>query len=197
MHQHVTRGDGILESFLSKKRAAMANKLIPDSARKGRILDIGCGSYPFFLINTKFREKHGIDPFVKLSKSYGKITLKKQDLEEKPRTSYPDNYFDVVAMLAVFEHLQQKKLTAVLREIHRILKPGGRLILTTPCPWTDGLLKIMARTGLGSKEEIHEHESTYPHKAIRHYLEKAGFDGKKTVLGYFELWLNNWGYAVK
>jgi len=90
----------------------MANKLIPDSARKGRILDIGCGSYPFFLINTKFREKHGIDPFVKLSKSYGKITLKKQDLEEKPRTSYPDNYFDVVAMLAVFEHLQQKKLTA-------------------------------------------------------------------------------------
>ncbi|MDP2947815.1 MAG: hypothetical protein Q8N88_06895, partial [Nanoarchaeota archaeon] len=57
-----TRGTGLLEKYLAKKRAHMANKLIPESLRRGRILDVGCGETPFFLLNTKFNEKYGIDP---------------------------------------------------------------------------------------------------------------------------------------
>ncbi|MBU1146731.1 MAG: hypothetical protein KKD11_00055 [Candidatus Omnitrophica bacterium] len=54
----------MLEVFLSKKRADIVNKLIPSSHRKGRILDVGCGEYPYFLVNTEFNGKYGIDRLV-------------------------------------------------------------------------------------------------------------------------------------
>jgi len=56
-----TRGKGLLEPFLARMRAKTANGLIPDELRSGRILDIGCGSYPYFLSHTAFEEKHALD----------------------------------------------------------------------------------------------------------------------------------------
>ena len=42
MKNHFTRGSGILEGFLSKKRTEKANSLISKSLTNGKILDIGC-----------------------------------------------------------------------------------------------------------------------------------------------------------
>ncbi|HBE45379.1 MAG TPA: hypothetical protein DDW17_08060 [Deltaproteobacteria bacterium] len=42
----------------------MANSFISPYLRQGRILDIGCGSFPYFLKNTEFAEKYGIDKTV-------------------------------------------------------------------------------------------------------------------------------------
>jgi hypothetical protein len=42
------KGTFSIEGFLAKQRASMANRLISGSHRKGRILDIGCGEWPFF-----------------------------------------------------------------------------------------------------------------------------------------------------
>ena len=56
-----TRGKGLLEPSLARLRANRANQLIPKSLRDGRILDIGCGSYPYFLSHTSFQEKFAID----------------------------------------------------------------------------------------------------------------------------------------
>src|SRR5262249_50924979 len=56
-----TRGTGKLEGFLAGRRARMADELIPERCREGRVLDIGHGSTPSFLIQTRFRERHGID----------------------------------------------------------------------------------------------------------------------------------------
>src|SRR5690606_39096124 len=44
--------------------------------------------------------------------------------------SYPDNHFDFVVLADVIEHLQQPNL--MLQEIKRVLKPGGKAIVTTP-----------------------------------------------------------------
>ena len=57
----MTRGKGLLEPMLADLRAQRANKLIPSSLRTGRILDIGCGTYPYFLAHTSFAEKFAID----------------------------------------------------------------------------------------------------------------------------------------
>lgn len=50
---------------------------------------------------------------------------------EKDRFPYPDNTFDVVIFAEIIEHMLNDPC-AVLREIHRVLKPGGKIILTTP-----------------------------------------------------------------
>lgn len=43
---------------------------------------------------------------------------------------FPDNHFDFVVLADVIEHLQQPDL--MLKEIKRVLKPGGKAIITTP-----------------------------------------------------------------
>lgn len=50
---------------------------------------------------------------------------------EDGRFPYPDGHFDLVLFCEVLEHLTHDPLPA-LREIHRVLKPGGGLVLTTP-----------------------------------------------------------------
>ncbi len=60
---HVARGHGVLERYLAKK-AVTAGRLMSVGSGKGRILDIGCGMYPYFLLSSSFTEKHGIDQCV-------------------------------------------------------------------------------------------------------------------------------------
>jgi len=200
MHSHVTRGFGLFETFLAKKRAEMANNLIPKKARKGRILDVGCGSFPHFLLSTHFKEKHGVDLMVHKNMvpqhTRGKIFLKKINLH-KEKITYPDNYFDVVVMLAVLEHIDRKKLPQLLQNINRMLKKNGVLILTTPSPWATGLLWALSRTYLISKEEIDDHKELLSNGDITHQIEKAAFSSQNIQQGYFELGWNMWFVAKK
>lgn len=193
----VTRGSGLLEVFLAKKRAKLANSLILNSHRSGRILDVGCGSYPYFLTTTKFKEKYGIDPSVNLSlvKDAG-IILKKIKINKKA-IPFANNYFDVVTMLAVFEHINQDELILVIKEIKRVLKKDGKLIITTPAPWSNNLLHTMAMVGLISSEEIHEHKHNHPKSKIENLLAEAGFEKSKIKSGFFELYMNIWFTAKK
>lgn len=43
---------------------------------------------------------------------------------------FPDNEFDLVFAHSVFEHLEDQ--IAIMEEMHRILKPGGRIVITVP-----------------------------------------------------------------
>lgn len=190
-----TRGSGLLEVFLSKKRADKANELIPHSYRQGKILDIGCGMYPYFLISTEFREKYGIDPSLETTDIKG-VDLRSIDISSS-RLPFNSETFDVVTMLAVFEHLDNENLKQVLKEIKRVLKKNGKLILTTPAPWSDKLLHFMARGGLISKEEIHEHKHNHSKEKIENILTKAGFVEKNIDSGYFELGMNIWLTAIR
>lgn len=47
-------------------------------------------------------------------------------------SSFQSNFFDVVFLIEAIEHLTDKYLFPTFEEIHRILKPGGRIIVTTP-----------------------------------------------------------------
>jgi SAM-dependent methyltransferase len=195
----VTRGYGLLEGFLARKRAKMANKLISPRLRKGRILDIGCGTYPFFLFNTSFSEKYGLDKAVQESDfdtfQKDRIHLKRYDVEQEGIIPFDNGYFDVVTMLAVFEHIEPEKLVGVVREVHRILKSGGVFIITTPASWTDGLLRLMAKLRLVSPVEIEEHKDTYTAQKIASIFERAGFPKELINYGYFECFMNIWAIS--
>jgi SAM-dependent methyltransferase len=47
------------------------------------------------------------------------------------RAPFEDNFFDVILSVEVMEHVED--LDAYLNDIHRLLKPGGTFIWTTPC----------------------------------------------------------------
>lgn len=190
----MTRGYGFFEDFLARKRTCVADRLIPVALRRGRILDIGCGAYPYFLSKVDFKEKYGLDQ--NLNESYKgqfeEINLQMFNMEAERAIPFQNAYFDVVTMLAVCEHLPPELLAEKFTEVHRILKPGGRFIITTPSPWTFFILSIMARLRLISPMEIKDHKCLYPRFKICNILNQGGFGLKKIKSGYFELFMNTW-----
>jgi SAM-dependent methyltransferase len=190
-----TRGKGLLEPTLARWRAQRANQLIREDLRSGRILDIGCGSFPYFLSHTYFAEKFAIDQVTPSVE--GNIHWHMLDLNAAPSLPFDDQFFNVVTMLAVTEHLNPDSLVLLFRDVYRVLRPGGTLILTTPASWSDGLLHFMAHVGLVSKEEIHEHVFAYSLPLLGWYFGAAGFSMTKVRFGYFEFGLNMWGLAER
>ncbi len=116
-------------------RAINAEKYIKPAQR---LLDIGCGD-GYFLERCRCQEKIGLD------KLLGDNIVDKLD--------FGDGYFDYVTMLAVIEHVPEPE--KIFKEVARVLKPGGRFILTTPKKAAEWLLKIYA------KDIDQEHESYF------------------------------------
>jgi SAM-dependent methyltransferase len=196
MNNNSTRGSGLLEPFLARIRARTANKLIPSNLRDGRVLDIGCGSYPYFLSHTYFKDKFAIDQQNK-PESINNINWFVLDLNQHPHLPFEDDFFNAISMLAVLEHLNPSTLVILLKEIHRTLSPGGILVVTTPSAWSDSVLHLMARVNLVSQEEINEHVYAYTLPLLGWYFGKVGFEMSKIKFGYFEFTLNMWATAIK
>lgn len=197
----VTRGHGLLEPTLAKLRAAKANSLIPGDRRGGRILDVGCGSYPFFLIGTDFAEKFGldkmVDPALPPQGLPDNVKLTHIDVYKADALPFESGMFDVVTMLAVFEHIKVDTLKRLISDIHRVLKPGGVYIMTTPSGWTGPILDALKLLRMVSPEEIDEHEDSYSVKKIRAIMQHTPFAPDRTRYGYFELGMNVWMQATK
>lgn len=194
MKQQPTRGDGILEPLLARLRAQRANQLIPVQLRSGRVLDIGSGSFPYFLAHTSFREKFAIDR-LPARQVTADVVYHSLDLNSNPHLPFEDRYFRVVTMLALIEHLDPRSLVDLFKESRRVLEIGGMVVLTTPAAWSDRLLRLMARIGLVSPEEISEHVYPYSLPLVGWYFGVAGFDMLKLDFGYFEFGLNMWATA--
>ena len=194
-----TRGKGLLEPTLARLRTQRANRLIPADLRSGRILDIGCGSFPYFLAHTAFKEKFAVDqlPMAKETAAKNQIEFFTLNLNEEPHLPFESDYFEAVTLLAVVEHLNPDSMALLFRESRRVLRPGGMVILTTPAAWSDGLLKFMARINLVSAEEIHEHAFAYTLPLLGWHFGQAGFEMNHVKFGYFEFMLNLWATAAK
>lgn len=103
----------------------------PRSVHHGKILDIGCGSGLFLSQMKEFgwKETIGIDSSslaVQTAKRHG-IDAREGELES---FRFPNDHFDAITLHHVFEHFPDP--TEKLREIRRILKPGGECIITVP-----------------------------------------------------------------
>ena len=104
---------------------------------------------------------------------------------------------DVGTMLAVSEHIDANLIEHLVAEVRRVLRPGGVYVMTTPASWTESLLKLLARLGMVSHEELDEHKRQYRPADIRLIFVKSGFDRDQVQLGYFEAGMNIWAKAVK
>jgi SAM-dependent methyltransferase len=167
----------------------------------GLLEHIGCGSFPLFLEQARFREKFGIDQLVndvqKDEWARRSVILIQWDFDREPVLPFPDDHFDVVTMLAVLEHIEKPRLVPMVSEIHRVLRPGGIYVLTTPAWWIDPILLILSRLLLLSHAEIDEHKETHTRKSIAKILFQAGFLRKSVTTGSFECGMNLWAKATK
>jgi 2-polyprenyl-6-hydroxyphenyl methylase/3-demethylubiquinone-9 3-methyltransferase len=72
-------------------------------------------------------------PFVQAAaEALGITLLVNEDLEtSRALGSIPDDHYDLVLFTEVIEHLAFNPV-AMWRELYRVLKPGGRIVVTTP-----------------------------------------------------------------
>lgn len=103
-----------------------------------KVLDLGCGNGRlFFTLKDKGVEYVGVDNSEKLieeaKKKAPEADFRVVDILKLP---FPDNYFDKVYCIATLHHIPSKEIRGeVLREIKRVLKPNGLLILTVWNLW--------------------------------------------------------------
>jgi SAM-dependent methyltransferase len=96
-----------------------------------KVLDIGCANGGILLPLINQHELHGVDlspALVKMANASGIKTLE-HDIEAGP-LPYPDKSFDAVFCGETIEH--QVDTDWLMSELNRVLKPGGRLVLTFP-----------------------------------------------------------------
>lgn len=110
-------------------------------------LDIGCGDC-LFLKKSPCKRRLGLDL------RYGdQIT---------DHLEFPDSSFENVSMLAVLEHIPSP--TGLIREIHRVLKPEGHLIITTPRKAGERLIQLYSKDA--TTEEGFGHVAYYDKERI-------------------------------
>lgn len=158
------------------------------------VLDIGCGTKATFLkaIEPKIRKGVGID-FKVPEFSTPILQTFQAHLEE--RLPFPDESFDVVTMLAVLEHIEYEE--QILKEIYRILKPSGKLVLTVPSIWAQPVLEFLSyRLKIVDEREIRDHKRYYDRKRLQCVLiKKSGFIQFKHR--YFQAFMNNFCIVIK
>lgn len=118
-------GGGIVKALTTSKRVR----------RGSRLLDFGCGAGHLspYLLAAGF-EVWGLDSSTDLVNSVNARN------ENEPRWKgaltdshqFESGFFDVVVCIEVVEHVFDHELHPMLREINRLLKPGGVAMFTTP-----------------------------------------------------------------
>ena len=146
----------------------------------GKLLDMGCGLGLFLkLWDPQKWEPYGIDiskKAVEYAKSRGS-NVKQNSLE---KTDFSDNYFDVITMFYVLEHLPHP--LKVLKEARRILKENGLLIIRVPQSISaERFLKFFGLRRNLFHPPMHLYD--FSTKILREFLLRAGFKRIKTVIG--------------
>lgn len=121
------------------------------------------------------------------------LSIHRCDLEREP-LPFAEASFDGIICNEIFEHLRGD-LIAIFEEILRIMKPGGRLILTTPnVRSVEGFLRFLLAgrsisCGGGIYDEYNKlrtlghmgHVREYTAKEVREFLQRLGFSVETIV----------------
>lgn len=133
----------------------------------GRVLDFGCGSKPYESLFKRTSQYVGVD----MPQTGHPHTRSRVDVfYNGTRLPFPEGAFDGVVSFEVLEHVFNPD--EVLREIRRVLRPDGLLLITVPFAWD-------------------EHEAPYDYArytcyGLRSLLERAGFvvETERKTAGY-------------
>lgn len=139
---------------------------------KGKILDIG-----FSLLPNPFLkgEVMGVDIVLPENKPKNYSKMIKASVEKMP---FKDNSIDTIVLSGVIEHLENP--LKALREMNRVLKPEGRLLMETPNPYF--LPVIVSDLIMSLKYYFYDtHISLFPRRIMLKMLWHSGFDLQKIV----------------
>ncbi len=139
-------------------------KPLVEGIESPRMLDVGCGTGANLEMLAGFGVAEGVDvsaEALEFCNSRGLRNVKQGEAEKLP---YGDSTFDLVTGLDVVEHLDDD--LGGLREMYRVLKPGGSVLLFVPAfnfLW-------------GVQDDISHHRRRYTLPLFLDVIKRAGFE---------------------
>lgn len=154
-----------------RKRANFVYKF----CKGGRLLDIGCSTGDFLDQIGESGKKDQWELFgVEISEYAASLAREKKNLKIFNSTleeaQFPDNFFDVITLWDVLEHLYDPYGSLI--EINRVLKKGGVLLIRVPN--YDSLDRLIFKSTWAGWDAP-RHLYVFNKKILRAYLEKTGF----------------------
>jgi SAM-dependent methyltransferase len=129
-----------------------------------RILDAGCGSGRNMVELSRLGSVTGTDVSeraLELARERGVGSAELARLEKLP---FADQSFDLITCLDVIEHIPDD--VGALRELRRVIAPGGSLVVTVPAyPWL-----------WGRHDEANHHERRYTGRTLVAAATAAGWE---------------------
>ncbi|WP_215223073.1 class I SAM-dependent methyltransferase [Echinicola shivajiensis] len=155
----------------------------------GDLLEIGCGEgRGVEVLRENVASYHGLDKIgeviEKLQQKYPDVVFEQAVIP--PLSTVTSGTYDTVVSFQVIEHIEDDRL--FLEEIYRVLKPGGKAIISTPNirhtlsrnPWhireytgsqlinlCEGIFDVVDAKGIGGNEKVWEY-----HEANRKSVQK-------------------------
>ena len=120
---------------------------------KGKVLDVGCGRKPYK--NTYFA---AAESYIGLD--FATPNSEPDVVGSALHLPFGNQSFDTVVSTELLEHVPDPLLA--LREMHRVLRTGGHMILTTPMYWP--------------RHEVPHDYFRYPYDGLLHLIKESEFE---------------------
>ena len=156
-------------------------KALPHIPAGSRLLDVGCADGTLIrAAGGRVHDAVGIDPDAPPG-----LGLIRGSFPEDLRDRGP---YDVLALLAVFEHVPDGERPAFVAACRDLLRPGGRVVITVPAPLVDRIVDTLRRLRLLHGMDIEAHHGYRPEETPS-YFAAAGM--RLITHERFELGLNH------
>lgn len=184
-----------LDELIFRLRAQRILAFLPSG---GTVADFGCGYDAAFLRHLLLsgRAARGIAVDLSLDPALASDRLSLVIADLNAPLPIGIGSLDVAVSLAVLEHLDRFDIH--LRELHRVLRPGGTLLLTTPSPRARPVLEFLAHDlHLIDEAEIRDHKRYFNKAGLCASVAAAGFLPERIVHKPFLFGMNQLIVATK
>jgi SAM-dependent methyltransferase len=149
-----------LDMYLRDVRIAKARRYV---GHGDVVVDVGCADGTMFeRWSGTIGYGYGVDPTLAEKRETSRYVLYPGVFPD----ALPEVRCDAITMLAVLEHIPANRQAELAAACHRMLNPGGRVILTVPSPKVDDILAVLGRLRLIEGMSLEEHYGFDPSHTV-------------------------------
>jgi SAM-dependent methyltransferase len=150
-----------LDRYLRDVRIRKARSFVEEG---DVVVDVGCADGTMFeRWGEAISRGYGVDPTLAEERRGSNYVLYPGHFPD----ALPDVECDVITMLAVLEHIPGDAQPGVADACHRMLRPGGRVVVTVPSPRVDDILDLLGKLRAIEGMSLEEHYGFDPEDTLR------------------------------
>lgn len=157
--------------FIGRRRIflALLDRHLGPGAGSRRILDVGCGTGTMLGYLSRYGEAEGIDADPEAVRFCHQRGIEQVRQVEPGPLPHDSATFDLLTALDVIEHVDDD--TGLVREMARVLRPGGMLLASVPA----------YRWMWGPQDEIAHHKRRYVARELRERITETGLELRRVT----------------